>query len=232
MSETDKTISTEEPEILSEEVEQSVQEIETDSGFEISDEVKERSKKFFNFSSKPKKEKRKYESFEIVKTYTPKTTKKPKEDNSFNNIVDVSNNFEAVEESVSTTSDVKKTNVKVQMRTKGKIILIAISFLIIILTGFSIFNAIKINNLNSSINNLNNQITIEDANLKKAIKELGALTSEEKIKEESGNLNLSEIEDSKILDVELYERKPIQKIGEKSNWFSKLCDFLSNIFGG
>lgn len=227
MNDTDNLITTETDEEIVNEVEAEQQE-----EFEISEEVKEQSKKFFQFGSKPKKEKRKFESFEIVQTYVPKQKQNKKVDNSFKNIVDVSNNFEAVEESVSMQSATKKQHVKLQLRLKGKIILIAISIIIILLSSLSIFNAVKINDLNNQIVDTNQQITIEDANLKKAIKEFGQLTSEEKIQEQSGSLNMSEVQESDIVEIELYDKKPVSKPKAKTNWFDKLCGFLSNIFGG
>lgn len=226
MNDTDITTETENI-VENEQTEQEVQE-----SFEISEEVKEQSKKFFQFGSKPKKEKRKFESFEIVQTYVPKQKQNKKTDSSFKNIVDVSNNFEAVEESVSVQSATKKQNVKLQLRLKGKIILIAISIIIILLSSLSIFNAVKINDLNNQIVDTNQQITIEDANLKKAIKEFGELTSEEKIQEQSGSLNMSEVQESDIVEIELYDKQPVNKPEAKSNWFDKICGFLSNIFGG
>lgn len=227
MNDTDNLITTETDDEI-----QLDEEIEEQQEFEISDEVKEQSKKFFHFGSKPKKEKRKFESFEIVQTYVPKQKQNKKVDNSFKNIVDVSNNFEAVEESVSMQSATKKQHVKLQLRLKGKIILIAISIVIILLSSLSIFNAVKINELNNKITETNQQITIEDANLKKAIKEFGQLTSEEKIQEQSGSLDMSKIQESDIVEVELYDRQPVSKPKGKTNWFDKLCGFLSNIFGG
>ena len=200
--------------------------------FEISEEVKAQSKKFFNFGSKPKPEKRKFESFEIVKTFVPNKKPKPKAKDGFSDIVDVSNNYQAVEETISVQSESKKQAVKVQMRAKGKFILILVGILILILSGFSIANGVKINNLNNDLNSINQQITIEDANLKKAIKELGALTSEEKIKEESGRLDFIEVPENEVLNIELYERKPVVKPASKTNWFDKVCDLISNIFGG
>lgn len=226
MNDTDNLITTETDEEIVNEVETKQQE-----EFEISEEVKEQSKKFFQFGSKPKKEKRKFESFEIVQTYVPKQKQNKKVDNSFKNIVDVSNNFEAVEESVSMQSATKKQHVKFQLRLKGKIILIAISIIIILLSSLSIFNAVKINDLNNQIVDTNQQITIEDANLKKAIKDFGKLTSEEKIQEQSGSLNMSEVQESDIVEIDLYDKNPVSKPKARSNWFDKLCGFLSNIFG-
>ena len=230
MNDSDNTITTQ-SEIETEEV-VDVENQETSSNdFEISEEVKEQSRKFFHFGSKPKKEKRKFESFEIVQTYVPKQKQSKTLDNSFKNIVDVSNNFEAVEESVSVQSATKKQNVKLQLRLKGKIILIVISLIIILLSSLSIYNAVKINQLNNEIATTNQQITIEDANLKKAIKEFGNLTNEEKIQEQSGSLNMSETRESDIVEIELYDRNPVSKPKAKTNWFDKFCGFLSKIFG-
>ncbi len=203
-------------------------EFEENNGFEISDEAKEQSRKFFKFGQKPKKEKRKFESFEIVKTFSPK--EKPKKNNDFDKILEVSNDFETSESTITTSENVKKQKVKMKLRPRGKLILIAISCVIILLSSLMISNAIKISNLNNDITNLNNQITVEDFKIDKAIKDLGALTDEAKSDETAIRLELEKT--TEFTDVDLYERNPEIKVQKNSNWFDKLCNFISKIFGG
>ena len=143
---------------------------EEEKSFEISDEARAQSRKFFKFNDKPKKEKRKFESFEIVKTYTPK--EKPKKDNEFDKILETTNESIVSEESLSVKSTNQKAQVKMKLRPQGKLVLIVIAFCVILLSSLIINNAITINKLNESIDNLNNQITVTDFNIDKAVKDL------------------------------------------------------------
>ncbi len=203
-------------------------EIEEENSFEISDEAKEQSRKFFKFGQKPKKEKRKFESFEIVKTFTPK--EKVKKNNDFDKILEVSNDFQTSENTITINETSKKQKFKMKLRPRGKLILIAISMVIILLSSLMIGNAIKINHLNSEISNLNNQITVEDLKIDKAIKDLGYLTDEAKSDEQAIRLELEKSTD--FNQIELYERSEPIKVKANSNWFDKFCNFISKIFGG
>lgn len=212
-------------EITNEEI---ISEPETEEAFEISEEAKQQSRKFFKFGSAPKKEKRKFESFEIVKTYTPK--EKQKNDNEFDKILEVSNNQSVDEETITVSSNTKKQQVKLKMRPQGKLLLVLISIIIILLSSLCISNAVSINKYNKSIENLNNDITIEDLKIDKAIKNLDKLTNESISDEQALKLELEKATDYK--EISLYERKPIAKASSSSNWFDKLCNFISKIFGG
>ena len=210
-----------------EEIQENV-EIPEEEAFEISDEAKEQSRKFFKFGSKKKKDNRKFESFEIVKTYTPK--EKPKKDNEFDKILEVSNNLQTTEETISVKNKQTNQKVQVKMRPQGKLILAVISIIIILLSSLCIYNAVNINNLNRDINNLNNEITVQDFNVDKAIKNLQNLTDDAKSDEQALKLELEKATDTH--EVTLYIRQESSSVKEVSNWFDKLCNFLSKILGG
>ena len=201
---------------------------EDNNSFEISEEAKEQSNKFFKFGSKPKKEKRKFESFEIVKTYTPK--EKPRENNEFDKILEVSNNQTVDEETISVSSSTKKQQVKLKVRPQGKLLLIVISVIIILLSSLTIYNGVKISKLNRGIDNLNNQITVEDLKIDKAIKNLEKLNEDAKSDDQKIKLELDKATD--VQEVTLYQRKTKNEVKSVSNWFDKLCNFIAKMFGG
>lgn len=214
--------------LTDEEINQEISHDEETEVFEISDEAKEQSKKFFNFGHKPKKPKRKFESFEIVKTYTHK--EKPKNENEFDKILEVSNGQSVDEETVSIKSSQKKQNVKLKVRPQGKLILAVISVIIILLSSLTIYNAVNINRISNNIESLNNQITVQDLNIDKAIKNLKTLNEDAKSSEQALNLDLEKAEE--VMEVTLYERNSEKEVEAISNWFDKLCNFISKIFGG
>jgi len=210
-----------------EEIQENV-EIPEEEAFEISDEAKEQSRKFFKFNEKPKKEKRKFESFEIVKTYTPK--EKKQKDDGFNKILEVSNGMITSEDTISVSTTKNKQQVEYKVRPQGKLILIVISIIIILLASLTISNAITINNLNKNIDNLNNEITIQDLNIDKAVKNLQLLDEEAKSNEQILELELEKT--TQTTEIELYNRQEKPKTTKVSNWFDSLCNFISKIFGG
>ena len=98
------------------------------------------------------------------------------------------------------------------------------------LSSLCIYNAVSINNLNRDINDLNNQITVQDFNIDKAIKNLQNLNDDAKSNEQAIKLELEKATDT--YDVTLYTRQDSTSVNKVSNWFDKLCNFLSKIFGG
>lgn len=211
-----------------EEVVQENEGFQDENEFEISDEAKDQSRKFFKFGQKPKKEKRKFESFEIVKTYTPKE-KKQKED-SFNKILEVSNEMQTSENALSVSTSSSKQKVEYKVRPQGKLILIVISVIIILLSSLTIYNAVSINNLNKSIDSLNNEITIQDLKIDKAVKNLQLLNEEAISNEQILELELEKA--TNTTEVELYTRQSKPNAEKISNWFDSICNFISKIFGG
>ena len=85
-------------------------------------------------------------------------------------------------------------------------------------------------NLNRDINNLNNEITVQDFNIDKAIKNLQNLNDDAKSDETALRLELEKATETH--DVTLYMRQEKTEVKEVSNWFDKFCNFLSKIFGG
>ena len=199
-----------------------------DEAFEISDEAKEQSRRFFKFGNKPKKEKRKFESFEIVKTFTPK--EKKQKDDEFNKILEVSNGMQTVEDSVSVSSKTSPQKAQYKVRPQGKLVLIVIAIIIILLSSLTIHNAITLNQLNNDINTINNEITVQDLKIDKAVKNLQILNEEAISNEQILELELEKA--TETTEVELYERQVKPVPSKNSNWFDSLCDFISKIFGG
>jgi len=212
----------------SEEVLQEIEEIQEEKEFEISDEAKEQSRKFFKFGQKPKKEKRKFESFEIVKTYTPKEKKKKEDD--FNKILEVSNEMQTSENTLSVSTSSSKQKVEYKVRPQGKLILIVIAVIIILLSSLTIYNAVTINNLNKNIDSLNNEITIQDLKIDKAVKNLQILNDDAKSNEQILELELEKA--TETTEVVLYTRQTKPMTTKVSNWFDSICNFISKIFGG
>ena len=84
--------------------------------------------------------------------------------------------------------------------------------------------------MNESIDNLNNQITVTDFNIDKAVKNLQELDEDSTSTEIANELGLEQ--NAETFTVDLYERKDVVSLKPVSNWFDKLCNFLAKLFGG
>lgn len=122
--------------------------------------------------------------------------------------------------------DVEETHSQVvSINLRGKLIIGVFASIVLLLSILLIYNAVLINRYRAEVGT-NSQIvvTLEEENA--AIK--GQLDG---IKEglNAGSLDMAEGE---YQDVERIPRQIIEEIPSETNWFDKVCNFFSSIFGG
>ncbi len=122
--------------------------------------------------------------------------------------------------------DVEETPSQVvSINLRGKLIIGVFASIVLLLSILLIYNAVLINRYRAEVGT-NSQIvvTLEEENA--AIK--GQLDG---IKEglNAGGLDMAEGE---YQDIELIPRQIIEEIPSETNWFDKVCNFFSSIFGG
>lgn len=122
--------------------------------------------------------------------------------------------------------DVQETPAQVvSINLRGKLIIGVFASIVLLLSILLIYNAVLINRYRAEVGT-NSQIvvTLEEENA--AIK--GQLDG---IKEglNAGGLDMAEGE---YQDIELIPRQIIEEIPSETNWFDKVCNFFSSIFGG
>lgn len=132
-----------------------------------------------------------------------------------------------------TPSVVKKHIEKAKARSFSfaqKLVIATSSAVVALLMFLAIFNIFVINDTNKSIKLANEEMTKTEINLGKVMDELNEAKKSndwyEKIKDEFSSDSASNIVLSGL------EKVSVPSSEVKGNWFDKVCDFLSNIFGG
>lgn len=130
-----------------------------------------------------------------------------------------------------TNVDVKSKNAhgRMKLNMHGKIILAVFSCVLVLLTSFSIYNAVVIGKLNSEIalkeeTLINSQTEVE--NLEYSVDNL---SSESTIKSKL-NTNFRKLKDTDKVYLEDSAKTEIVTYEKSTNFFDKLCEFFSNLF--
>jgi len=122
--------------------------------------------------------------------------------------------------------DVEETPAQVvSINLRGKLIIGVFASIVLLLSILLIYNAVLINRYRAEVGT-NSQIVVSLEEENAAIK--GQLDG---IKEglNAGSLDMAEGE---YQDIELIPRQVIEEIPSETNWFDKVCNFFSSIFGG
>ena len=122
--------------------------------------------------------------------------------------------------------DVEETPAQVvSINLRGKLIIGVFASIVLLLSILLIYNAVLINRYRAEVG-ANSQIVVSLEEENAAIK--GQLDG---IKEglNAGSLDMAEGE---YQDIELIPRQVIEEIPSETNWFDKVCNFFSSIFGG
>lgn len=122
--------------------------------------------------------------------------------------------------------DVEETPAQVvSINLRGKLIIGVFASIVLLISILLIYNAVLINRYRAEVGT-NSQIVVSLEEENAAIK--GQLDG---IKEglNAGSLDMIEGE---YQDIELIPRQVIEEIPSETNWFDKVCNFFSSIFGG
>lgn len=114
----------------------------------------------------------------------------------------------------------QKTNFKLRL----KLAICAIVCVLTCLGGWAIYNAIEIKTLTAEAQAKNAQYSINVAKVISNTSKLDDLTNPNSI------TNLDELEKANIIEIIPKEKTYPQTIEKKSNWFDRICNWLSNLF--
>lgn len=122
--------------------------------------------------------------------------------------------------------DVEETPSQVvSINLRGKLIIGVFASIVLLLSILLIYNAVLINRYRAEVG-ANSQIVVSLEEENAAIKgQLDGMM--EGIN--AGDLGMTE---SEFQDIELIPRQVIEEIPSETNWFDKVCNFFSSIFGG
>ncbi len=106
--------------------------------------------------------------------------------------------------------------------------IICASIVLCLSVGLVIYNAVQITLTNMQIASIETQISTGSANYESALKQLKKLTSAEEMQEQAIDLNMGEA--NQTISADLIETRSEINSQNKTNWFNKLCNFLSTMF--
>ncbi|MBQ0017474.1 MAG: hypothetical protein KBT30_02460 [Clostridiales bacterium] len=193
-------------------------EVITDDNEQINKEYK----RFTDYSNE--KQKKDYEEFEIVQTYTPK--KKTKKKSEFDELVDSQNSYIPANE----TYIYEKTKTKPTRKRVSKIF-IAICCAIVLLMGtLGIVNAVKMAELEKNIATTTSEITNIGSVISKIDDDIEGMVNEVEVKKQAELNDYVEITNRK--EIELNEKNVVEEYKGTSNIFDIICNFLMKLFGG
>lgn len=119
-------------------------------------------------------------------------------------------------------------DVKIRLNARGKIILSVFSVIAVLLVSFCIYNAVRISSLTASLANKQAQVQMMNREVYVATSEYNELVSPSNILASLPNGYV----DSKnnFMEVDINARPIIASAESSTNWFDKVCEFLSNLF--
>lgn len=128
--------------------------------------------------------------------------------------------------SVMQASKRKVHKTKIKLNARGKIFACMYSIVALLLVSFCIYNTVAISNIKNSLEQKEIEYSQElnDVNLlQKDYEEIAYTTS-------TNQSNYVVINESNTVKVKIEKRPAFVKADETTNWFDKVCNFISNLF--
>lgn len=168
----------------------------------------------------------KFETYQVVQTFSKNQNKPKKENSEFNQLVRENSSFEpSIEQFTYKKTDYRP---KFKLKSSAKFFLFTCATIAVLLTSLLIYNAVSINNLQRENFLKQQEITESEAQLddiNKLIKDLGKIDQTDA--ENGGYENVEN-------EVEIALNKPntLPEYQTKTSFFDMLCNFISSLFGG
>ena len=119
----------------------------------------------------------------------------------------------------------------VRLSLRGKILAVVGSMITVLLLTLVIYNAVVLGAKRSEVNMLTSQLEVSMQELASLESEYGEVQSEESVakllKNGGSALRKATDADKIVIGVEEY---PVESVEVPSNWFDKICEFLSDLF--
>ena len=160
-----------------------------------------------------------------------KNAQKENEETDLDNFVKLEGDAAPVVFSKSVETDEPRASLKINL--KGKLTIFVASVAMVLLVFLAIFNAFRISALKSSISELDKEIYYNEQVINAKINEYNILTADSLLEGKAQSLNFDEIAESNQHSVKIKKVKSSSAEEEesKTNWFDKVCSWLSSFFG-
>ncbi len=130
---------------------------------------------------------------------------------------------------LSTPKISNRKNVNAKLNFRGKLMIFGYASIVAILGFLAIFNVVQINNLNSQNAQIESQIHQSENKLGDLYEIYKELNNSDRIADIVDDKNMIKLESTSNSNITLREPKQYTK---ESNWFDKICNFFSSLFGG
>lgn len=125
--------------------------------------------------------------------------------------------------------EVSVHDVKLKLNARGKIIVAVFSVISVLLLSFCIYNAVLIGNLSAALTEQQAKAELVTRDVYNATSDYNGVTSTNNILASLPD-GFGQGSNKEPMIVSLSERPEIVSAEASSNWFDKLCNFLSNLF--
>ncbi len=118
----------------------------------------------------------------------------------------------------------KKIKPKTNFKTRLKIAICAFALVLTCVCGWSIYNAVKVKTLTAELQAEQAKYSVNVVKVISNVQKLDDLSNPNSI------TNLDELEKAEVINIVPKQEKSPMQLEPKSNWFDRLCNWLSNLF--
>ena len=167
-----------------------------------------------------------YEEYEVIKSYKPKT--RLKQNKEFKQIVD--NQYDFTPSNETYIYQRSKTKNVTSSKVRSRILVYCCAFIAVLLSTLCIVNVVNMTTTNLNNSHKQSEISAIDKNITNAGETIDDI--EEEIKQEANKTSYVLSDNANSYSISLIEKKNISSYNEHTNFFDKICNFVSNMFGG
>ena len=118
----------------------------------------------------------------------------------------------------------KKIKPKTNIKARLKVAVVAFALVLTCVCGWSIYNAVKVKTLTAELQAEQARYSVNVVKVISNIQKLDDLSNPNSI------TNLDELEKAEVINIVPKEEKTPMQVEPKSNWFDRVCNWLSNLF--
>ena len=168
-----------------------------------------------------------YEEYEVIRNYTPKLKAKSKKENKeFNKFLD--NQYAYTDSTETYIYQRGKEKSTFSSKTRGRIIVYACALIAILLSTLCIINIVNISTINASNSDIQQEIKKVDGKLA----ETGDKIKDETENVENNDGNYVDQNSATNTNITLIEKQQPLQYESETNFFDRICNFISSLFGG
>jgi hypothetical protein len=142
------------------------------------------------------------------------------------------NEFDSITLDNSAIDTITKRNAQVEsISARARLYLTAGFVVVALLLFLMVYNFFVINNMSSSIDILQGDLTYQEYQVMDKARQVEALTDDAVIRQQLESMGYAEVSSESVITITNNANSYVPLQGE-TNWFDALCEFVGSIFGG